>query len=307
MSQPFPAILQTVEVMEPQESQGLQVFGLRWNIDAGPDYVTLDEALAAQTLDITEISEGGSVPCLKLINKGDTMVFLMNGEQLIGAKQNRVLNSSILSPAHGEMNIPVSCVEAGRWRYRSAKFTGSDSSSHSTLRKLMTKQVHESYRSHGAPDSRQGEVWQEVDRKLTVMKSSSPTKELNQTYLDCQCALDDTLTRLPVPEGACGVVFAIAGKVAGVELFDKPSTLSKLWAKLVRSYAIDVLECRTDTDLQLTSTNVSAWLQSAAQMKSEPFRSPGMGEDVRLQGDKVFGASLVVEGHPVHVELFAEA
>ena len=41
--------------------------------------------------------------------------------------------------------------------------------------------------------------------------------------------------------------------------------------------------------------------------KAEPFKSPGLGEDVRLEGPDLVGAGLVVEQTPVHVELFAEA
>src|SRR3954466_641475 len=84
--------LQTLEVAEAHAAGGLQVFGLRWHHDKDLTYSTLDDALAAETLEVTEVSDGGSVPTLKVINKADAMVFLMAGEQLVGAKQNRVLN-----------------------------------------------------------------------------------------------------------------------------------------------------------------------------------------------------------------------
>jgi hypothetical protein len=43
---------------------------------------------------------------------------LLDGEELIGAKQNRALNLTILAPAKQVIVIPVSCVEAGRWHLR---------------------------------------------------------------------------------------------------------------------------------------------------------------------------------------------
>ena len=51
-----------------------------------PDYLTLDEALAKKRAKITEVSEGGSVPELRFANESDMPVFLMDGEELIGAK-----------------------------------------------------------------------------------------------------------------------------------------------------------------------------------------------------------------------------
>ncbi len=88
--------LQHVQVSEPTEAGGLQVFGLRWEQEGGLSYVTLDDGLASGLLEVTEVSSGGSVPTLKVTNKGDTMAFLMAGEQLAGGKQNRVLNASIM-------------------------------------------------------------------------------------------------------------------------------------------------------------------------------------------------------------------
>ena len=55
-------------------------------------WLTLDDALALGVTEITEVSEAGSVPQLRLLNRGDVPVFLLDGEELVGAKQNRILN-----------------------------------------------------------------------------------------------------------------------------------------------------------------------------------------------------------------------
>jgi len=55
----------------------------------------------------------GSVPDLLVDNRGDVRVLFLEGEELIGAKQNRILNTSVLVPAHSKIKIPVSCVEPG--------------------------------------------------------------------------------------------------------------------------------------------------------------------------------------------------
>ena len=82
---------------------------------AAPGYRTLDQALGAGEVRISEIGDHGSVPELQIENLGESAVLLLDGEELIGAKQNRVLNVTVLSPAGKTIKIPVSCVEAGRW------------------------------------------------------------------------------------------------------------------------------------------------------------------------------------------------
>ena len=252
---------------------------------------------------MTEVAESGSVPTLKVTNKGDAPAFLMAGEQLSGGKQNRVLNASILVAPHSELPIPVSCVERGRWAYRSAKFGSAGSSSHSHLRKLMHSHATLSYRSEGKPSSRQGEVWREVDRKMAETGSHSDTMVLQKMYEDTESDLAPVTEQLQAPEGASGVVFAYGGRIAGFDLFDQPATLAKLWPKLVRAYAVDA---RAEEEAApVTRSAVRDWLRTALGVKEETFKSPGLGDDVRMEGTTLVGAGLVLNDHPVHVEVFA--
>lgn len=304
MSQQLAERLQTLTVDAPLGADNFQVFGLRWSPGAGVNYVTLDDSLAAGLLEVTELSEGGSVPTLKVRNSGDTLVFLMAGEQLIGAKQNRVLNASLLVPAQSELPIPVSCVEAGRWAYRTRSFGSGGTTSHGRLRRMMHSSSTRSYHAMGTPTSDQSEVWTEVSRKLETMGSFSASNDLTQTYSDYSEKLNKTVEQLKAPAGACGAVFVVGGRIAGVDLFDRPATLEKLWPKLIRAYAIDAFEETESAAPVVTPDAVKTWLKSALEAKAQSFKSPGVGDDVRLEGATLIGAGLVVEEHPVHVELF---
>jgi hypothetical protein len=304
MNQVLSDRLRTVEVLDSQTVGSLQVFGLRWDCPDEIRYRTLDEALAAETLEITEMSEGGSVPLLKVLNRGDEPVFLMAGEQLVGAKQNRILNASILAAASAELTIPVSCVEAGRWRYSSRKFGSPGTMSHSKLRSLLSRHAHESSARGAGAVSKQGEVWKEVGRKLDCLGSVSPSAALQQTYQDFQARLNTLVGGLRMAPECAGSAFAIAGRIAGMDLFDKPTTLTKLWPKLARAYALDALEEKDEATPQVTCDALRSWLDVVAEVPTHVSKSPGLGHDVRLRNEKLVGCCLVVEQCPVHAELF---
>jgi len=284
----------------------LQVFDLRWPVRDGHDYVTLDDALEQNLLSVTEVSSGGTVPALKVANRSEHMVFLMAGEELVGGKQNRVLNASMLVPAKGEMPIPVTCVEAGRWGYKTSRFSSGASSSHHNLRAMMSRQVTGSYQTVGAPKSDQGAVWGEIARKMKSTGSQSSSGALHDFYEDFSKKFDEVIRTLPAREGCNGAVFAIHGKIAGADLFDKPVTLMKLWVKLIKSYAADALEDPKEKSAPVETGCVAEWLRSASSARQQWFDSPGVGKDVRIEDKNLAGATLVVEGRPVHVELFQE-
>ena len=210
------ALLVTVEAEGVREADGLAVFGLRWASAAGSDYATLDESLAAGTLEVQEVSEQGSVPTLRVVNRAGRRVFLMAGEHVVGAKQDRVLNASLMVEANSETPVPVSCVEARRWhdRSRSGKFGSKQTMSHGLLRKMMSAQTHEGYRQGGSPTSDQGKVWGEVSRKLGAMGSHSDTAAFAQVYDDQAQKLEALLTRFWVPEGCHGAAEASGYQVA---------------------------------------------------------------------------------------------
>jgi hypothetical protein len=291
------------EVMEAAAVNGLQAFGLKRTGQSSLSYLTLDEALEKDLIAVTEVSESGTVPALTVSNKADQMLFLMSGEHLKGAKQDRVLNVSIMVPANSQVHIPVSCVESGRWHYRSKQFGSSGTAVHALLRAKMSKDVLGSYRTTGMPSSNQRAVWDEVSRKLGKMGSRSPTSALGQVFEDYDSRLKTIADQIQVPEGCSGVVVAFGGRIAGLDCFDKPDTLHKLWPKLVRSYAIDAME-ETDGAKPLTCDAISEWLKGVFASKLEKFPSPGLGDDFRFENKGLVGASLFVDEELVHTEVF---
>src|SRR5687767_4166108 len=105
MTESIATFLDTLEIGEPFSHGALTVVPLLGPSEPEPDWLTLSEAGAAVT--VMEASVVGDVPTLSVQNNADRPVLLLDGEELIGAKQNRVLNTTVLVAAHTTIRIPV--------------------------------------------------------------------------------------------------------------------------------------------------------------------------------------------------------
>ena len=74
----------------------------------------LAESLARGTTEVAELDVEGDVNRVVVRHHGRWQLLLIDGEEMVGAKQNRILNVSALVPASTRLEIPVSCVEQGR-------------------------------------------------------------------------------------------------------------------------------------------------------------------------------------------------
>ena len=147
-----------LHVLPPLMFRTLAVSPLVTSRPRTADYFTLDEALSSGRVRLTEVGETGSVPELRLLNETDHPVLLLDGEELIGAKQNRICNLTILAPPRAEIIVPVSCVEAGRWSSRSQAFATSENIYFAEGRARKARDVSECLETYHAPQTRQDEV-----------------------------------------------------------------------------------------------------------------------------------------------------
>jgi hypothetical protein len=300
--------LATLELGRAVCFANLTMFPLYGEGTPAPDYITLDEALATGSVHVTEVSAGGSVPELRLVNDSDRKVLLMDGEEVVGAKQNRTLNISILAPARTALKLPVTCVEAGRWAHNSAEFTASPRAHYAAGRAHKHQSVSEALTSLGSRAADQSEVWADIDAKAERMCAHSPTHAMADMYAHHETGLEEFVGAFPAQAHQRGAVFAIDGKIIGVDLFDHACTLGKLLPKIVRSYALDAIDARVQTPpCPAQPSDAAAFLDVVAQAGTEVFPAIGIGEDVRFQADGLTGGALAAEGRIVHLSAFAVA
>jgi len=293
-----------IAVGVPASFRNLTMFPLVSGKNAERDYLTLDEALSQGVARVAEVSEGGNVPELCFLNEGDMSVLLLDGEELIGAKQDRVLNLSILAPAGKTITIPVSCVEAGRWRYRSRDFQSAGRSQYAKARAFKSDHVSMSLRREGTARSNQSEIWNDLSAKSARMHAPSETGSMGDIYKQREKTVRGFVEALPVTDQQVGAVFVIGGNVAGLDLFDNVEALEKLLPKLVRSYALDALDDGNSQCETASHRDVMKFIESVKSATTETYKAVGLGEDLRITGSEETGGALVVDGRVIHLGAF---
>jgi hypothetical protein len=281
------------------------MFPLRSDADGKLDYLTLDEALRGGLVHVGEVSQAGSVPELRFENAGKLPVLIVDGEELVGAKQNRTVNLTVLVPAHTKIVLPVSCVEAGRWRHDSRGFVSSERAHFARGRASRAASVSQSMESVGSRRSDQARVWRDIEEVACRMEAPSPTRAMAAVFERHRTRIEDYVTALTAIEGQTGALFAIGADAVGFDLFDRHSTLSALLPKLVRSYAVDALEAVGEATSPPDGKIAEAFLRTAASAKVDTYPAVGLGTDIRLAAPGLAGGGLVVDDSLIHVAVFA--
>ena len=288
---------------EMQVHKNLAIVPLFMNGNGGPSYITLREALEGGAFTVTEVSLGGSVPELKVINKGDIPVLLLDGEELSGAKQNRVLNTTVLIAAMSETNIPVSCTEQGRWSYTSSEFGDSDVILSYNLKREKARSVTRNVRESGSFRSDQGQVWDNIAAMAADAHVDSRTGAMRDIYVSKETEIDEYLDAIRLMPSQKGMAVIINGILMGFDILSSDAAYAKLHKKLLKSCAIEALaegkarECSPDL--------MEGFLKEITTCKETAHPSVGLGTDHRFEGKEKVGSALVHEEKVIHMAFFA--
>lgn len=293
-----------IEVGPVVQGRLLQMYPLLSNESVEPAYDLAGAAFAAGTLTVTEVSQAAAVPTLRVTNSGARPVLLLDGEELIGAKQNRVLNVTVMVAARQAVDVPVSCVEAGRWDYRAAAFKDADWLMDAELRAKKMRDVSESM-DRGSRAGNQHRVWGLVAEKSARTSSQSPTGAQSAMFEKHHAPLESEVDALRPVEGQVGAVFATHGCISGLEQFDAAQTFRAIQPKLVRSYALDALDRARPRSAVFTAEDAQTFLHAVARLPSREYPAVGMGQEQRLEGESLVGAGLIVDGRTVHLSVLA--
>ena len=315
------ATLNDVKLGEPQHYRNMSVFPLLFSGKSKLEYTMLRKALKQEHITITEISEYGSVPELKLFNMSESYILLLDGEELEGAKQNRVLNTTILVYPKSELNVPVSCTEQGRWNRVSAAFHDSEKIMFSRARGNKMSRVHQSLKYGEGYRSDQSEVWKDISDLQSKRNIHSPTSAMKDIYDKEKDNLDDFLKAFPLIEGQCGFIVGLGGHVVGLEYLSSSDCYQDVHSQLIESYTMDALDeifSKVSTlkegefskvgqkvRQELTIEETRRFLEKICNASYESYPSAAAGKDLRLASEDIVGSALVEKKELIHLSAFA--
>ena len=297
--EPIARVLGSILVGTPLSHGALTVVPLLAPMLSEPEWLTLAEA--GDRVRITEVDEAGAVPRLKVANLAKLPLLLLDGEELVGAKQNRVLNATVLVAARSELTIPVSCVEQGRWGYRGRHFAPGDASLFASVRRKKVAFVTRSIRAGRGHVADQAGVWADLASKAAEHELHSPTGAMRDFYVRYEEEIAAARQALaPVP-GQVGALVYLSGRWVGLDLLAGAGLFGRAWPRLCAGYAADAVG-RAPNGRAIR--NPGAVLGTLLRFAAEAAPAVGLGDEYRVIGARMTGAALVAEDRVAHLMAF---
>jgi len=290
-----------------QTHRGLTVFPLIRKRQTERTYLTLPEALGLEGFAIAEVADGATVPHVQIRNPLDKEVLLIDGEELAGAMQNRVINTSVLVPARGETVIPVSCTEAGRWQDTSSGFSDSGWVMPPSIRARKIASVGESLRAKGERRSDQGEVWDTIAHFSARAGTRSATGAMRDVFVGRQQQVAEFQEVFVPCEGQAGLVAGVGGVALGVDLLSSAEAYAVLAPKLVAGYALQAIVGADEGDAPVPAEEVQALLAELRRCEETVFPGVGIGREYRYTGAGGVGTALFSDNQLIHATFQAQS
>ena len=306
MEESIKTYLEQAKIGRSQCCKNLTVFPLLSDYSVGLDFLLLDEALACGALAVEEVSKAGSVPELKVVNNSLQKVLILDGEELVGAKQNRIVNTSILVGAMSELVIPVSCVEQGRWSYDSPRFGSRERVLSPSIRAMKADQVQLSLKAAGEYRSDQGVIWDEIAEKAARRGAESPSMAMSAIYDKEMPTIEEYVREFSLVDSQVGAIFAINGQVVGLDSLGKAESLARVFKKLLASYVLDALDWHEpEKETKALKSGVTQFLKDCQAGATEAHPGVGLGTDHRISSKKTTGFALTLDDQLLHLCIFA--
>lgn len=258
---------------------------------------------AALGVALRELPGHASVNTLVAVNPLDVPVLFYEGEEVRGAQQDRTLDVSVLVGAGATVELPVTCVEQGRWDggRHEEEFAPAPQASHPGLRRMKSRLVE----ATGDASSGQGEVWAEVARVSALHGADGETGALRDAFTasaDASAALREAMRRR---DGQLGAVCCVGGEVTVVDLVGHADVFAALHGPLVAGYALDAAEHRRTPVPAPEAEEVADFLRIALGGFRTPRPAVGLGEAYGHVTALGHGSGLELDGELVAFTAFA--
>lgn len=301
-AQPAPiAGLDRVAVGASITRLGVSLFPLYLH-QAAPDVVAPGEDVA-----IEEVADA-EVPTVRFTNGGGRPVLVPAGSTISGGRQNRMVNVSVLIPSTAALDVPVSCVQAGRWSGERA-FTAGRSFAPRRVRRTNELTVEHNLRHGRGSRADQSSVWATVDHELdreAVRSHTRDLEELERTVAEDErraAVIAELIARGPLP-GQNGLAVAHGTRVLAADVFATPALLAQNWEPLVRSHLAELPHGPAGYP---SASRVLRFVRRFAASCATVTDGAGVGRERHVASDRVAGQALELDDVLIHATAFALA
>lgn len=283
------------ELLTAQVHENMAIIPIKTTPNYRLDIITLKKAIELGLGEVKEC-EQSTVNTLIVKNDAITPLILIDGEEVIGGDQNRLVNSTILVAPKSQMKIPVSCTERGRWAYKSEFKNSEYIANYETRRaKMNASRLNRPV---------QNTVWSSIDSLETVNEFCSPTSAMSESYDNLKIDHNEFIKAFSIEDNQNGVVIIINGEIKGFELFLNSEIYKEFHEKILKSYLIDAKN--ENTTFSINIDEVKLVLDKAIASNFEKKKSEGLEEVYEFENESGFGKLYSYDQEIIHWSYFKQ-
>ena len=285
-------------LLDPVSVSGLTVYPISFeNASVMSNLRSFDDLYDEGKVQALEVGESGLVERINLKNESLSDLLLLDGEAIIGAKQNRISERTVILQSNSETQIPVNCVERGRWQFDEDVHFSKSNFSASPRMKSRKAELLNNDESHKVQDT----MWGEIDELSVKLNASSATHDLGEVLRSRENRLRD-IDFDKILKDPCNGYLVLGTDNPFIELYHDKEVCVKQIRKSLVSWVADAERSKVKTEFADPNFFINKFLDTQWQQDhsigiENSFKSSSSNTDCH-------GRAVTMDDNFVHSNFF---